>query len=137
MTPFQWEGMWPRETLERRADALRKALRGVKGVALRLDSVRWAFVQAVLARGDRRLGEAIIGAEERGGGIGAWRRALADFGTSLWEAPTRPIPAAAELPWGFIDFGGDHARWLQEKERALARTIHEHPAPDGEIVDGS
>jgi len=55
-TPFQWAGFVDMETLKYRRKMLEKALRGKANCRLKLDSPDKAMVQAVLSRGDRRLG---------------------------------------------------------------------------------
>jgi radical SAM superfamily enzyme YgiQ (UPF0313 family) len=90
MTPFEHEAMPARPVLERRVRELQSALGREKGIEVKLDSVRWAFVQALLARGGRDLGEAIVEAEAGGATLGAWRNALAGVGVDLWRAPTQP-----------------------------------------------
>ena len=89
MTPFEREAMPARAVLERRVRELQNALGGERGIAVKIDSVRWAFVQAVLARGDRNFGEALVAAEAGGATLGAWRKALKGVGIELWEAPTQ------------------------------------------------
>ena len=49
---------------------------GDKRVPLSLESAHWASLEGVLAGGDRRLGEVILTADEGGGNLAAWRRAL-------------------------------------------------------------
>lgn len=94
-TPFAREPMTDRHTLDRRGGELRAALRHEPGVTVKVDSTRWAFVQAVLAQGGRNLGEAIIAAEAAGGSWSAWRRALATTGVDLFETPTKRRTASA------------------------------------------
>ncbi len=53
-TPFQWMPMADEPTLKRRQAFIERRLRPHQ-VAVRADSPQWARVQAVLARGDRRL----------------------------------------------------------------------------------
>ncbi len=58
-TPFQWMAMTPAKTLQARQGTLRQAL-ARHGVEVSADSPEWAEVQAVLARGDRRLASVLL-----------------------------------------------------------------------------
>lgn len=72
-TPFQRVAMAPLGVLERRVDYVKRALHSMN-VEIRAESSRWAEVQGILARGDRRVGEVLMTLE--GKSLSAWRRAL-------------------------------------------------------------
>ncbi len=75
-TPFEGEAMLPTRELSRRLRVVREGLRREKRVRVALESANWSVVEGVLSRGDRRLGEVIVKAEEGGGKLGAWRGSL-------------------------------------------------------------
>jgi len=79
-TPYEHEAMLPVPELSRRLRAIRDSLRGERKVTLALESANWSHIEGLLARGNRELGETIIAAEEGGGSLGAWRRALGKGG---------------------------------------------------------
>jgi radical SAM superfamily enzyme YgiQ (UPF0313 family) len=58
-TPFQWAPMACQRTLERRVSRIESRLQS-RGVEVRSESPAWARVQGVLARGDARIGEALM-----------------------------------------------------------------------------
>jgi radical SAM superfamily enzyme YgiQ (UPF0313 family) len=81
-TPYEGEGMLPVRELSRRLRMIREGLRREKRVRLALESANWSYVEGVLSRGDRRLGEVIVRAEEGGGKLAAWREAIRGLGVS-------------------------------------------------------
>jgi radical SAM superfamily enzyme YgiQ (UPF0313 family) len=72
-TPFQYVAMASRDSIQDRIDYVKTALAPLR-VETRADSPRWAEVQAILARGDRELGNALMALH--GNSRSAWRRAL-------------------------------------------------------------
>jgi len=99
-TPYEREPMVPPAELSRRLRAVRDELRNERGVKLALESANWSYLEGILSRGDRRLGRAIARAEELGGNLAAWRRALAETGVSAEDSTGQRTEAA--LPWAFI-----------------------------------
>src|SRR5262245_33548505 len=69
------------DVISRRLDRLRRGLKGRAEV--RATSARWAWVEAVLARGDEALGKAVFDAVRAGGGFAAYQRAFA-----AWPTPS-------------------------------------------------
>ncbi len=103
-TPFQWMAMADEATLKRRQQFIDKMLRPHQ-VAVRAESPQWAQVQAVLARGDRRLAGVLIEVSRRGGlTIRSFHEAMASCGLDAAEflgaiAHDRP------LPWRIVESG--------------------------------
>jgi radical SAM superfamily enzyme YgiQ (UPF0313 family) len=79
-TPFAQKAMPPVRELSRRLRAIRYELRSERRVRLALESPNWSHIEGVLSRGDRRLGQAIVAAEQAGGNLAAWRKALREGG---------------------------------------------------------
>jgi radical SAM superfamily enzyme YgiQ (UPF0313 family) len=102
-TPFQWEGMAPVETLRARQKTIYKAL-ARHGVDVRADAPEWAEVQAVLARGDRRLAEVLLAIPPGGLSVRSFFRAMTEAGldkehyVGAWEM-------GAPLPWDVVQSG--------------------------------
>lgn len=73
-TPFEWEAQPPREELERRFAYVRQGVReqAGKGVDVKLANISQSFLEAVLARGDRRVGSAVRRAWELGAKFDGW-----------------------------------------------------------------
>jgi len=82
-TPFQWEGQPPREELERRYRYVRQAIerRAGRCVDVKTADLGLALVEAVLARGDRRVGAAVRRAWELGARFDGWDES---FNVNLW-----------------------------------------------------
>ena len=59
-TPFQWCGMEPLPSLERKVKLLEKRLRPLSNVRLKVESLRESYLQALLSRGDRRLSPLLV-----------------------------------------------------------------------------
>ena len=115
-TPFQWEAQPPREELERRYryvhDAVTRRL-GQK-VDIKISDTRSSFVEAVLARGDRRLSAALRRAWELGArfdgweehfNFGLWMRAFAETGIDPAFYANRPRQADEVFPFEHIQSG--------------------------------
>jgi radical SAM superfamily enzyme YgiQ (UPF0313 family) len=115
-TPFQWEAAPEVATVKRRLKAAEKALRG-KGVTVRSDSPEWAQVQAVLARGDERLGAALVAL--RRPVLSEWKQALRAAEIDPTEA-LRERKASEELPWGHI-LSGVEPGFLERMRLGAAR----------------
>ncbi len=100
-TPFQWMTMTTLEVLETRLRYLKGSLRPLN-VGIRAESSQWAQVQGVLARGDRRVGKALITAEKKS--LSAWRRALDRQGLRA-ESYLASISKEEILPWATVSGG--------------------------------
>ncbi|MHB0878421.1 MAG: radical SAM protein, partial [Anaerolineae bacterium] len=100
-TPFQWQGFMPVAELEKRLGLFAAALRGT-GVTVRSESPEWSLLQAVLARGDERVGLALR--EVDGYSRARIERALVHGGVDL-EAEAGPRVMGAPLPWDVIESG--------------------------------
>jgi radical SAM superfamily enzyme YgiQ (UPF0313 family) len=110
-TPFQWCGMQPQRTLEKRLELLKKGVRPLANVSLQAESLKESLLQALLSRGDRRLSAFILKADE----AGSWRRGARELGLDVEKEATRAIPLDEELPWGFIE--GTPAELLKREYR--------------------
>jgi radical SAM superfamily enzyme YgiQ (UPF0313 family) len=113
-TPFQWAPMAGAAELQGRLRSLQRELRPL-GVAVEDESVPWARVQGVLARGDRRL--AAVLARMEGAALGDWRRALAAEGLDE-EKYLRRREADEPFPWEVVDPGVGRPFLWREWERS-------------------
>ena len=100
-TPLERSPMNTARELEGKLKVLRRRIRALPHAELTAESVRWSLVQALLARGDRRLGAVIARAAELGGRLAAWRQALAEAGMDERRA-CRPRQEGERLPWQHI-----------------------------------
>ncbi len=113
-TPLQWCGMESLDSLERKYGYLRRAVGTLSNVKIQMESLREAFLQALLSRGDRRLARFLVKAHQEG----SWKRAAKDLGLDMELLATRTIPLDETLPWDVID-GGDNERLVSEYERVF------------------
>jgi radical SAM superfamily enzyme YgiQ (UPF0313 family) len=113
-TPFQWCGMEPLKSLERKIDILRKGVGRMSNVKLNVENPREAFLQAVLSRGDRRLAP-LVAAMGEGTSLKAASRELGI--DAEWYA-CRDIGLDEALPWEIIA-AADRGRLEEEYRRAF------------------
>ena len=72
-TPFQWFGVNP--DAKKRLKFLDKNLRR-QGIDFRPESYNWSVIQALISRGDRRLGKLLQLTREFGDSVGSYKRAF-------------------------------------------------------------
>ena len=72
-TPFQWFGVNP--DAKKRLKYLEKNLRK-QGIEFRPESYNWSVIQALISRGDRRLGKLLQLTREYGDSVGSYKRAF-------------------------------------------------------------
>ena len=70
-TPFQWEAQTPEPELKRRYDYVKRRLRS-PNIDVKTGDTRSSFIEAALARGDRRVGDALRRAWELGCKFDGW-----------------------------------------------------------------
>ncbi|MCS7182286.1 MAG: TIGR03960 family B12-binding radical SAM protein [Thermoanaerobaculum sp.] len=111
VTPFQWEPFGPVAMLEKRVELLQRAFRGLRRAKLTWVEPKEAALEALLARGDRRLAAVIARAHDLGAvfdgwgewlNLEAWRQAVEEAQLS-WEEELGPRQLDATLPWDVID----------------------------------
>lgn len=119
-TPFQWMPMAGKKRLDGIMKKITQELRRHKKIVVHFESPKEALVQAILARGDRRLSEPLIhaaagrGAKDLADGMRAEGLLPDDYLIRGW--------GAEELfPWEQLDMGFSKDYLRQEYERAVAR----------------
>ena len=115
-TPFQWEPMERVDSLNKKLRHLEKAVKKIGNMNIIHDLPKWEYVQALLSRGDRRLGRLIRLAHEKDGD---WKTAARELGIDTDFYVTRRRDVAETLPWDFIDIGVRKDYLKNELERAL------------------
>ncbi len=115
-TPLQWASFAEQDVIERRYAILRKGLAGLRGVELSLSSPREFYVQAVLARGSRRVARLLELAHGEGGNFTA---ALRRWEVNADFYARRPRGEDETFPWDFIDHGISKAFLLKEYKKSL------------------
>ncbi len=115
-TPFQWEPMEPVADLNRKLRTLEKAVRKIGNMNIIHDLPKWEYVQALLSRGDRRIGRLLENAQVNGGN---WKKAGHDAGIDTGFYVHRKRGFDEVLPWDFIDIGVRKEYLKNEYQRAL------------------
>jgi radical SAM family uncharacterized protein len=101
-TPFQWEPMEKVESLNKKLRSLERAAKKIGNMNMIHDLPKWEHVQALLSRGDRRLGRLLRTAHSKGGD---WKKAAIELGIDTDFYVTRRRGFDEVLPWDFIDIG--------------------------------
>src|SRR5574341_325441 len=115
-TPFLSEPRGPVQGLNKTLRALEKAVRKIGNMNLIHDLPKWEYVQALLSRGDRRLGRLLKAAHERGGD---WKKAAKETGMDMDFYVARRRGFSEVLPRDFIDIGVRKDYLRNEYQRAL------------------
>jgi radical SAM family uncharacterized protein len=114
-TPFQWAPFAGAGALAAKLDTIKRGVGGMATVRVLHENPREAALQALLARGDRRVGDFLERAARLGGD---WRRALREWGGDLDFHTTRARGLDERLPWDHFDVGVKKAGLIREWERA-------------------
>lgn len=114
-TPFQWCGMEPLPSLERKVKFLETSLRPLSNVRLKVESLRESYLQALLSRGDRSLASLLV-SMSAGANL---KKAAKTCGIDTDWYVQREIAMAEFLPWSIIGTA-EMTMLRREYERALA-----------------
>ncbi len=101
-TPFQWMAVEEQKLIETKLSRLKKALQKQKGIEVLAESPKEAYIQAVLARGDRRVGEILQLASEEGEAK-SFLKVCKRLGFSVEEELYRERRVDEILPWSHLD----------------------------------
>ena len=127
-TAFQWEPQITLEEYERRVKLLREHMTA-RSVTYNWHDGDTSFLEAVLARGDRRLGRVLEAAFRKGAHLDAWQeyfdlnRWLAAFdecGLDPAFYANRERAREEILPWSVVSCGVSQDYLWRERERARA-----------------
>jgi len=126
-TPFQWSGQLDKETVIRRQKMLKMELNKVKGVDFKYHEPDVSYIEAVFARGDRRLSRVLDEAVKLGCHFDGWTeffdnekwmKAFENAGVDPDFYAARNIDVNECLAWGHIDSGVSQAFLKREWEKA-------------------
>jgi len=115
-TPFQFHGFAPLTTLKNSIKFLRKGVSGMANTRLVVDQPVNAFYQAVLARGDRKVGMALYQMLQ---GQQNWRQTMKSCGIDPEDYAMRLRGEEELFPWEIIDHGIDRRYLWTEYQKAL------------------
>ena len=125
-TPFQWEPQDSIEQLRRKQALLRESVTTRK-ISLSWHDAETSYLEAVLARGDRRLGSVLLEAFRCGFNLDAWSE---HFDFEQWMAIFEKVGLDPNFyacrrrtedeifPWDHLDIGVSKAFLLAENRRA-------------------
>ncbi len=129
-TPFQWYPICEKEDFMGRAKIVNENIKSQlnhKSIRYNWHHADVTIIEGILARGDRKLSEALIKVYEKGGIFQAWTeyydddiwsKAFAETGTDVTFYTTREREREEIFPWDFIDAGVTKDFLLSEWERA-------------------
>ena len=115
-TPFQWAAMDDIQTLKLKLKHLRMGLKRIPNVRMQADVPRWAYVQALLSRGDMRVADLL---EAANGNDGNWPKTFKASTISADFYVHRPRDDRENFPWDFIDHGIRKSYLLAEYRKAV------------------
>lgn len=115
-TPFQYAGFAGVPELKRRIKFLSKEMKAIANVKLKVDKPDNAYYQAVLAKGDRRLGYALLDMVKSGRN---WRHVLKDHDLDPLVI-AGPREKEGRFCWQIIDHAMNSDYLWQEYTKALA-----------------
>ncbi len=130
-TPFQWSAQESEANLMRRHEILKHAL-AKRGVKISWQDTRVSLLEAVVSRGDRKIGRLIHRAWKAGAvfdgwsecfNFEIWRKAMEEEGIDPAFYATRERPLDEPLPWAHIDTGVSDEFLKREYRAAVAAEL--------------
>ena len=115
-TPFQWAPLEEVGELKRKLKMIQRGLKGEKGMEMIHDLPKWAYIQALLSRGDRRVGKILLAVHRY---QGDWGRALRETSINPDFYVYRKRDLDEVFPWDFIDHGIPKERLEEEYLTAM------------------
>ena len=116
-TPFQWAAMDEVPVLKAKVQRIKNELKKVANVRVHADIPRWAHLQGIFSRGDRRVSQLLVAAHENKGN---WPKTFKNSALNPDFHVLRERCLDELLPWDFIDHGLEKAFLWREYQRALA-----------------
>ena len=114
-TPFQWAPMDEVGALKSKIKKIKNVLRKVANVKINSDVPRWAYLQAMFSRGDRRIADLLLMAHANNGN---WPQTLKTTALNSDFYVLRERDPDEILPWDFIDHGIKKSYLRREYKRA-------------------
>ncbi len=101
-TPFQWEPLDDVARLKKKLTMIRNGLKRERGMEMIYDLPKWAYIQALLSRGDRRVAKILLAVHHNRGN---WGKALRETSLNPDFFVYRRRDLDEIFPWDFIDSG--------------------------------
>ncbi|MBD5543017.1 MAG: TIGR03960 family B12-binding radical SAM protein [Lachnospiraceae bacterium] len=134
-TPFQWAKMGSKEDFLSKAHTVKQAVLSQlnqKSIKYNWHEADVSVLEGVFARGDRKVGQVILKAYEKGCIFDAWSEfykndvwmsAFEECGVDIDFYTTRERPLDEIFPWDFIDCGVTKEFLKKEWENAMAEQV--------------
>ena len=117
-TPFQWMAMDNQKAVEKKLQYIKKALQKNRRIEVLVESPKEAYIQGVLARGDRRLG-AVIAACAADRGSKSFKSEMKAAGLDMDNMNYRERSFDEFLPWSHLDMGMQEGYLEMEWKRSI------------------
>lgn len=114
-TPYQWEPLCNLQELKKRFRMLQDAFKKNRRIKLITESLKETVVQAVLARGDRKVGELLLEAHISGKPM---KQVFKQHDRDLEEFACKKLRVGQKLPWQHLDMGFTEAYLAAELQRS-------------------
>ncbi len=115
-TPFQFHPMEKVAVLKQKLKFLRKKIGGEPNIRIKTENPEKAFFQAVLSRGDRRVGHALLRMVLNNC---TWKQAFAQENIDPDDYTLRRRGVTEPFPWEIIDHGIERKYLWSEYKKAL------------------
>ena len=117
-TPFQWMAMDHQKSVEKKLQYIKKSLQKNRRIEVLVESPKEAYIQGVLARGDRRLGK-VLAACAFDRGSKSFKSEMKKAGLDMDNCNYRERKFEDYLPWSHLDMGLRNGYLEQEWQRAV------------------
>jgi len=115
-TPFQWVPFENLKIMNQKIKHIQNGLKKERQVNVTCDFPKWSYIQALLSRGDRRVGKILLAVHKNGGD---WKKACQEVNINSDFYVYRHRELTEILPWDFIDQGIKKETLISEYHRAL------------------
>lgn len=131
-TAFQWFPMDEMDTLISKQQYLSEKLKKIKNVTYNYHDVYTSFLEAVFARGDRKIGKVLIEGWKKGCKFDGWReffdfnkwlQSFIDSGVNPYLYANRKREYDETLPWNPIDVGVSKEFLMSENDKAYKEAL--------------
>ena len=114
-TPYQWSPLEDVKVLKRRFKMLQDGFKKNKRIRLLTESLKETVLQAILARGDRKLGRVLHWAAENRIDL---KKAFQFYHIMPEELACRKFETDASLPWDHLDVGVTKTYLIKERDNS-------------------
>jgi len=102
VTPFQWAAMDNKHMIKKKINIIKSGLKKVANLRIHAESPRRTYIQAMISRGDRRMGEVLLRALKNKEN---WPKTLKEISLNPDFFVYRERPFEELFPWDFIEHG--------------------------------